>query len=88
MISVCAWYLRRPKEGAEFPEIRVSELLCGCWELYQGPLEEQPMLLTTETSLKFLYFIFYFPAFGKNEMHLVDFILKQGQHFQTTLAPL
>ena len=24
----------------------------GCWELNSGPLEEQPMLLTTEPSLE------------------------------------
>jgi len=24
------------------------ELPCGCWELNSGPLEEQPMLLSTE----------------------------------------
>ena len=32
---------------------------CGCWELNSGPLEEQAVLLTTESSLqlqaKFLY---------------------------------
>jgi hypothetical protein len=27
------------------------ELLGGCWDLNLGPLEEQLMLLTTETSL-------------------------------------
>jgi hypothetical protein len=25
---------------------------CGCWELNLGPLEEQTVLLTTETSLQ------------------------------------
>ena len=25
---------------------------CGCWELNVGPLEEQPVLLTTEPSLQ------------------------------------
>ena len=25
---------------------------CGCWELNSGPLEEQPMLLTPESSLQ------------------------------------
>jgi hypothetical protein len=25
---------------------------CGCWELNLGPLEEQPVLLTTETPLQ------------------------------------
>lgn len=28
------------------------ELPCGCWELKPGPLEEQPLLLTTEPSLQ------------------------------------
>jgi hypothetical protein len=26
------------------------ELPCGCWELNPGPLEEQPMFLTTDSS--------------------------------------
>jgi hypothetical protein len=25
---------------------------CGCWDLNLGPLDEQPVLLTTETSLQ------------------------------------
>jgi hypothetical protein len=29
----------------------VCELLCACWDLNPGPLEEQPVLLTTEPSL-------------------------------------
>ena len=28
------------------------ELPCGCWELYPGPLEEQPVLITTEPLLQ------------------------------------
>ena len=28
------------------------ELLCECWELNPGPLEEQSVLLTTEPSLQ------------------------------------
>jgi hypothetical protein len=28
-----------------------SEPPCGCWELISGPLEEQPLLLTSEQSL-------------------------------------
>jgi hypothetical protein len=28
------------------------KLPCGCWELNPGPLEEQPVLLTTEPSLQ------------------------------------
>ena len=32
---------------------------CGCWELNSGPLEEQPVLLTTEPSLQSLLLILY-----------------------------
>ena len=28
------------------------ELLCGCWELNSGPLEEQSVFLTAESSLQ------------------------------------
>ena len=28
------------------------KLPCGCWELNSGPLEEQPMLLTVESSFQ------------------------------------
>jgi hypothetical protein len=33
--------------------------LCGCWELNSGPLEEQPVLLTTEWSLQPKSWVFY-----------------------------
>ena len=42
-------------EGVRSPEIGVTgsyELPCECWELNLGPLEEHPMLLTTELSLQ------------------------------------
>ena len=42
-------------EGIRSPGIGVTdsgELPCGCWELSPGPLEEQPVLLTTEPSLQ------------------------------------
>jgi hypothetical protein len=42
-------------EGIRLPETGVTdscELPCGCWELYLGPLEEQPVLLTAEPSLQ------------------------------------
>ena len=35
------------------------ELPCGCWELNLDPLEEQPVLLTTEPSLQSQSFVFY-----------------------------
>jgi hypothetical protein len=31
---------------------------CGCWDLNSGPLEEQSVLLTAETSLQPLHIIF------------------------------
>ena len=43
--------------SVRFPGTRITdscELLCGCWELNLGPLEEQPVLLTAEPSLSVL----------------------------------
>ena len=37
-----------PEEGIT----DASEPTCGCWELNLGPLEEQPVLLTTEPPLQ------------------------------------
>ena len=42
-------------EGAESPETVIADSYeppCGCWEMNTGPLEEQPVLLTTEPSLQ------------------------------------
>jgi hypothetical protein len=42
-------------EGVRSPGTGVRnncELSCGCWELYPGPLEEQPVFLTAEPSLQ------------------------------------
>jgi hypothetical protein len=36
----------------------VFEIPCDCWELNSGPLEEQPMLLTTEPSLQSICILF------------------------------
>ena len=58
-----ARYLQRPEVGVRSPVTGVpdgSELPCGYWELDPGPLEEQPMLLTTEPSLQPLNFCFCF----------------------------
>jgi hypothetical protein len=38
---------------------------CGCWELNQGLLEEQPMLLTTEPTLQPNLFFFFSPFWTK-----------------------
>ena len=51
---VHAWCLQRSEEGVGSPRASVKKdcgQLCGCWELNSGPLEEHPVLLTTETSL-------------------------------------
>ena len=44
-------YACRPEEA---PDLITDgcELPCGCWELDSEPLEEQPVLLTTEPSLQ------------------------------------
>jgi len=42
-------------EGVRFPRNEIAdsfEPTCGFWELNSGPLEEQPVLLTTEPSLQ------------------------------------
>ncbi|EDL01779.1 mCG144933, partial [Mus musculus] len=47
-------YLWRPEEGVRSLETRVtgsSEQSGGYWESNPGPLDEQPVLLTTEPSL-------------------------------------
>ena len=43
-----------PTGQKKTPDLIVDgyELPCGCWELNSGPLEEQPVLLTTEPSLQ------------------------------------
>ena len=46
---------RRPEERVRSQGTRVTggcELPCGCWELNLGPLEEQPVFLTSEPSLQ------------------------------------
>ena len=38
----------------------IGELPCGCWNLNLNPLEEEPMLLTSEPSLQpFLLLSFF-----------------------------
>ena len=47
-LHVC---LRKGVRYAGTGVIDSCELPCGCWELNPGPLEEQSLLLTTESSL-------------------------------------
>jgi len=42
----------RHQKRASDPITDGCEPPCGCWELNSGPLEEQSMLLTTESSLQ------------------------------------
>ena len=47
------WYSACMFENVRFPRTGVTgscKLLCGRWELNPGPLEEQPMLFTSEAS--------------------------------------
>jgi hypothetical protein len=58
MCRLCAWFPWRPEEGVGLPTTGVPddyELRDGCWESNSGPLEEQSVLLTTESSLQLLF---------------------------------
>jgi hypothetical protein len=65
---LCIWCPWRSEKGIESLGTRVTdscELPCGCWGSHQGPLEKQPVFLTTEPSLQPLedilcYYISYF----------------------------
>ena len=51
MSALCSW---NSEEGAGFPRFGVTDTCKpshGCWVLNPGPLQEQPVLLTTELSL-------------------------------------
>jgi hypothetical protein len=50
MYHLCVWCTWGPEKGVESSGIGVTdgyELPCGCQELNPGPLEEQPVLLTS-----------------------------------------
>lgn len=50
-------------EGADSPGTGVTdgwELPCGCWDMNPDPLQEQPVLVTAETSLRPLQLAIYF----------------------------
>jgi hypothetical protein len=54
MCTVCMLGPRMSKEDSESSGPRVidgCEILCGCWRLNLGPLQEQKLLLTTEPPL-------------------------------------
>ena len=58
----------RPEEGIRSLIIDGCEPPCGCWELNSGPLEEQPVLLTSEPSLQPPGFCFVFMSLLEWEM--------------------
>ena len=49
-IYVCSAH-RGQKKATDFLNLDGWELPCGCWEPIPGPLQEQLVLSTTETSL-------------------------------------
>jgi hypothetical protein len=48
----CLQCLPTGQKRASDPIADGCEPPCGCWELNSGPLEEQPVLLTSEPSLQ------------------------------------
>jgi hypothetical protein len=58
---LCIWVhcscLQMHQKRASDPMTDGCEPLCGCWEWNSGPLEEQPVLLTTEPSLQPQHFL-------------------------------
>lgn len=54
LCNVCLPGVQRPEKGIKSLGTRVADgckLSCGCWEIDPSPLEEQEVLLTTETPL-------------------------------------
>lgn len=49
-----AWCLQTSGEGIRSPRtgVTIVEPLCGYWKLIPGPLEEQPVVFTAESSLQ------------------------------------
>lgn len=51
MYHTHGWCLQRPRKGIRYPGTGVTkgcELLCGCWDPYLNPLQEQQVFLTSE----------------------------------------
>lgn len=62
MYYMHAWHTQRLKEDIRSPGARVAsafEAPCGRWELSLSPLQGQKVLLTRESSLQPLHFIFF-----------------------------
>ena len=63
MYECSAAYTSSCLKRASYPPIDGCESPCGCWEFNSWPLEEQPVLLTTEPSLQPLNSCFLFQCF-------------------------
>lgn len=78
-----AWCLQRPEEAIGSPETEVTDgegcAIKGALGLKPSPLEEQPMLLSTEPSLQPLNLAFYVTF----EWHFIEYSLV-GKHLQLT----
>jgi hypothetical protein len=55
-MSALSAYTPACQKTASDPITDGCEPPCGCWDLNSGPLEEQPVLFITESSLHFLVF--------------------------------
>jgi hypothetical protein len=52
--------IRHTRRGQSDTITDGCKLPCDCWELNSGPLEEQPVLLPTESSLQSPWWLFFF----------------------------
>jgi hypothetical protein len=81
--ALCACCLQKPEEALDALKWSYRcQLPCGCWDSDAGPLEEQPVLLTTEPSLQSLSDIFkeHSFAYGREVLlpHSHSLILLRG----------
>ena len=80
---VGVWRPQRPEE------LDSCELLCGCWKLNLGPLEEQPVLWTAEPSVQsnsidIFFFGFLWQGFSEHrhfelELLKLSFSMETGE---------
>ena len=69
--------LQTHQKMASDPIIDSHEPLCGWWELNSGPLEEQSVLLTTESPLQP-----FISQFLQNSKH-IKFYKKRAHHIES-----
>ncbi|KAL6035681.1 hypothetical protein STEG23_021032 [Scotinomys teguina] len=54
------------------PELQMGVSLHGCWESNPGPLEEQPVLVTSETSLQAPDVYLFIDKFRQNDTETAE----------------